>query len=64
MSSLVTPAYWELKEVALFLTQPNVLPPDVALSLYVSLGATQAFLQARQEASIPRVGPLRTTFPS
>ena len=26
----------EVKEAALFLTQPNVLPPDAALALYVS----------------------------
>ena len=33
VSSTVTPQFLDLKEVALFLTAPNLLPPDVALSL-------------------------------
>lgn len=35
----VTPSYADLKEVSLFLTAPNVLPPEMALALYVSIGA-------------------------
>ncbi|KAL4421725.1 hypothetical protein ABPG77_002341 [Micractinium sp. CCAP 211/92] len=37
-TATVVPDYRELKEVAIFLTQPNVLPPDVGLALYVSIG--------------------------
>lgn len=39
--STVSPAYHELKEIALFLTTPNSLPPDMALGLYVSIGAAK-----------------------
>lgn len=34
----MTPDYRDLKEVALFLTQPNALPADAGLALYVSIG--------------------------
>lgn len=37
-TSTVCPDWHQLKEVALFLTQPNVLPPDQGLALYVSIG--------------------------
>ncbi|PSC73963.1 OPI10-like protein isoform B [Micractinium conductrix] len=37
-TTTVVPDYRELKEVALFLTQPGVLPADVGLALYVSIG--------------------------
>ncbi len=33
----MTREYEELKEVALFLAQPNVLPPGQALGLYISV---------------------------
>ena len=36
--STVTPGYTELKELAIFLTQPGNLSPDAALALYVSIG--------------------------
>jgi hypothetical protein len=36
--STVNPNYADLKEVSLFLMQPNSLPPDMALALYVSIG--------------------------
>ena len=32
----VTPTYLELKEVSLFLLQPNTVPTSAALGLYVS----------------------------
>ena len=34
----ITPQFWDLKEVALFLTAPNVLDPNLALGLYVKVG--------------------------
>ncbi|KAL6779847.1 hypothetical protein ACKKBG_A13975 [Auxenochlorella protothecoides x Auxenochlorella symbiontica] len=37
-TSLVTSGHTDLKEVALFLVQPNSLPSDAALSLFVSTG--------------------------
>lgn len=33
----MTREYAELKEVAIFLAQPNVLPPGQALGLYISV---------------------------
>ena len=36
----VKPAYWELKEVALFLQAPNSLDPSLALGLYVKSGGS------------------------
>lgn len=36
----VTPNFTDLKEVSLFLLQPNSLPADMGLALYVSLGGT------------------------
>mmetsp|Transcript_58564 Transcript_58564/g.186703 ORF Transcript_58564/g.186703 Transcript_58564/m.186703 type:complete len:192 (-) Transcript_58564:10-585(-) len=38
VSASVTTNYQELKEVCLFLTMPNALPPGAALSLFVSVG--------------------------
>lgn len=38
--SLVRQQYWEVKEVALFLTAPNSLDPSLALGLYVKCGAS------------------------
>lgn len=32
--------YWELKEVALFLTAPNTLDPSLALGLYLQCGSS------------------------
>ena len=37
VGATVTRNYAELKEVALFLTTPNVLPPGQALGLYISV---------------------------
>lgn len=37
MAAAVTPDYTALKEVALFLPQPNLLPPDSALGLFISV---------------------------
>ena len=37
VGATVTRDYAELKEVALFLTTPNVLPPGQALGLYISV---------------------------
>ncbi|EFN55405.1 hypothetical protein CHLNCDRAFT_134521 [Chlorella variabilis] len=37
-TNTVTHDYHDLKEVALFLTQAGVLPPDLGLALYVSIG--------------------------
>ncbi|KAJ9514085.1 hypothetical protein QJQ45_002197 [Haematococcus lacustris] len=37
----VSPEYWNLKEVALFLTAPNVLDPALAVGLYVRTGASE-----------------------
>ena len=34
----VTPDHHDLKEVMLFLTQPGVLPTDMGLALWVSIG--------------------------
>ena len=34
----ITPQFWDLKEVALFLTAPNVLDANLALGLYVKVG--------------------------
>lgn len=36
--SSITPRFWDLKEVALFLTAPNVLDSHLALGLYVKVG--------------------------
>jgi hypothetical protein len=36
--SLVKPQFWDLKEVALFLTTPNVLDATMALGLYIKVG--------------------------
>ena len=37
VGATVTRGYADLKEVALFLAQPNVLPPGQALGLYISV---------------------------
>ena len=37
VGATVTRDYAELREVALFLAQPNVLPPGQALGLYISV---------------------------
>ena len=37
VAAAVTPDYASLKEVALFLPQPNLLPPDSALGLFISV---------------------------
>ncbi|KAI3428790.1 hypothetical protein D9Q98_007609 [Chlorella vulgaris] len=37
-TSTVLPDYHDLKEIALFLTAQGVLPPDMGLALYVSIG--------------------------
>ena len=37
VGATVTRDYAELKEVAFFLAQPNVLPPGQALGLYISV---------------------------
>lgn len=37
-TSTVCQDWHELKEVALFLTTPGALPPDMGLALYVSIG--------------------------
>lgn len=37
VGATVTREYAELKEVSLFLAQPNVLPPGQALGLYISV---------------------------
>ncbi|KAK2076047.1 hypothetical protein QBZ16_001383 [Prototheca wickerhamii] len=37
-TSLIATGHLDLKEVAFFLTQPNSLPPNVALSIFVSTG--------------------------
>lgn len=38
VGSTVTTDYQSLKEVALFLTTPQVLPQDSALGLFISVG--------------------------
>ena len=38
IGAAVTPDHTSLKEVALFLTQPQILPPDSALGLYIAVG--------------------------
>ena len=40
VTTSVTPNYLELKEVSLFLTRPDCLPPQAALGVYVSTGGT------------------------
>lgn len=35
----VTPQFWDLKEVTLFLTAPNVLDPTMGLGLYIRVGS-------------------------
>jgi hypothetical protein len=37
----VTPSYRDLKDVSLFLTQPNSLDPSAALALYVKAGSSE-----------------------
>lgn len=37
VAAAVTPEYTALREVALFLPQPNILPPDSALGLFISV---------------------------
>ena len=49
VGATVTRDYAQLKEVALFLAQPNVLPPGQALGLYISVSGEW---QARH----PRIG--------
>jgi protein Hikeshi len=41
VTATISPQHDQLTEVSLFLTGPNVLPHDVALCLYVSLGGTE-----------------------
>eukprot|EP00887_Chlorella_sp_A99_P006703 scaffold3.g6703.t1 len=57
-------AYRELKEVALFLTAPNALPPDAALALYVSTtgGSSWGFRGCITNAHPSEVLPL--SFPA
>ncbi|CAL8460555.1 g84 [Coccomyxa elongata] len=38
IGAAVTPDHTSLKEVALFLTQPQILPPDSAMGLYIAVG--------------------------
>ncbi|KAF5828444.1 hypothetical protein DUNSADRAFT_17594 [Dunaliella salina] len=40
----VLPTYWELKELTLFLTQPNILDPSLALGLYLKIGNSNEWL--------------------
>lgn len=37
----VTPNYKELQEIALFLSQPNILDASLALGLYISIGGAE-----------------------
>mmetsp|Transcript_9014 Transcript_9014/g.19382 ORF Transcript_9014/g.19382 Transcript_9014/m.19382 type:complete len:193 (+) Transcript_9014:81-659(+) len=37
----VIPNFWDLKEVSLFLTQPNSLEPSAALGLYIKVGPAE-----------------------
>lgn len=37
----VQPNYWDLKEVSLFLMQPNSLDPNLALGLYLKVGHSE-----------------------
>ena len=39
--SAVSPEYWELKEVSLFLTQPNTLDSNAALGLYIKAWSSE-----------------------
>lgn len=38
---MVTPQHTDLKEISIFLTAQNCLPPDAALGLYVSVGGSE-----------------------
>lgn len=37
----VQPNYWDLKEISMFLMQPNSLDPSAALGCYVKVGASE-----------------------
>lgn len=37
----VSPNYPELKEIALYLTKPNLLPVEAALALYIKAGSSE-----------------------
>lgn len=39
--TMVAPNYWDLKEISMFLTQPNSLDPNVALGLYVRTAGSE-----------------------
>ena len=43
----VTPEYWNLKEITLFLTAPNILDPSLGLGLYVHNGESASEWQYR-----------------
>lgn len=59
----VTPSYADLKEVSLFLTAPNVLPPEMALALYVSIGARGGTASAASGESFGDCVPHTCSFP-
>ncbi|KAL6750646.1 hypothetical protein V8C86DRAFT_2798491 [Haematococcus lacustris] len=60
----VSPEYWNLKEVALFLTAPNVLDPALAVGLYVRTGASEWVYRGCCHAGHPsEVMPLQWPLP-
>jgi hypothetical protein len=52
VAATVTPHYASLQEVALFLPQPGLLPPDSALGLFISVANEWQVCMRRMPSSM------------